>query len=58
MAPQRDHDVDKLLGLLNIKREKRFPPIGHIRLRIKPGGEPTVELFGDATHLSRVHEAA
>ena len=57
MAASRDHDVDKLLGLLNIKRERRFPPTGHIRLKVKPGCEPTVELFGEATHLSLVHKA-
>jgi hypothetical protein len=55
MTPQKDHDVDKFLNRLQVKRSRRFPASGHIRTRFKAGGIPTVELFGNAVPIAKVH---
>ena len=55
MGVPKSHDVDKVLKRLDVKRTRRFPLSGHIRVRISAGAKPVVELFGGAVHLSKVH---
>jgi beta-lactamase superfamily II metal-dependent hydrolase len=57
-APKKQHDVEKHLKLIGIKRKRRFSRDGHIRIRMVPSTAPRVELFGAAAELAKLHDAA
>lgn len=55
VAAPRDSDIDKFLGIFDVKRTRRFPVPGHIRTRFREGAPGVIELFGNAVHLEHVY---